>query len=264
MPPDLVLHKRNGHRKSPAQTRTSMGDMLRLVHSVREHTPPPTFALLKFANIVRTENSQRLLEQAAREIDGIQMALSSMLARTEALFARGELADVRQALTAFRSRTDLVAHMMAKLMAAAETRGGERDLVDVNEMLAHTLDSLCVEPAAGVPLTSRFEPGVLWVAGNTRQLGRALGVLIAHVCRVSTGRDQPVVIETARGEAVVRGEGFVRIRVLSENGALPGSVLETIEGAPHAWRGGYHVVPPSGESPEPPSSGSGYQVVPSP
>jgi len=228
MPPDVVLHKRNGHRKPPAEKHTSMGDMLRLVHSVRDHTPQPTFGLLKFASKVRTETPTSLVEQAAHEIDGIQIALLSMLARTEALFARGELADVRRALAAFRSRTDLVAHMMAKLVASAETRGDERDLVDVNEMLERTLDSLRVGPAAGVPLTSRFEPGVHWIAGNTRQLGRALGVLIAQVCRVSAGRDHPVIVETARGEAVVRGEGFVRVRVLSESGALPGPVLETI------------------------------------
>ena len=39
---------------------------------------------------------------------------------------------------------------------------------------------------------------------------------------------------------------------------------ETIDRALDAWRGGYHVVPPSGESTEPPSSGSGYHVIPSP
>ncbi len=39
---------------------------------------------------------------------------------------------------------------------------------------------------------------------------------------------------------------------------------ETIDRAPHGWRDGYHVVPPSGESTEPPSSGGGYHVVPSP
>ncbi len=230
MLPKVVLHKRNGHRHPAAGARTSsLGDMLRLVHSVREPAPKPSVEMVKFANVVRTEKATALLDQTAREIDSLQLALADVLAQTHEVFERGELGEVRATLEAFRAQADLAAHMMGKLVAAAESRAPERRLVNVNDLVAKTLD-LMRPRLAGLAVESHRDPRLSWVVGNARQLQQALTTLLGYASQAALveGRPGTIVVETAREHAVLSGEEVLSIRISNDGLGLTPEALSTI------------------------------------
>lgn len=225
----VVLHKRNGHRHPGGTKSSSLGEMLRLVHSVREPAPQPTVELVKFANVVRTEKATALLDQTAREIDALQLALADVLAQTHEVFARGELADVRVTLEAFRAQADLAAHMMGKLVAAAETRAPERRLVNLNDLVTRTLE-LTRPRLAGVSVDSHRDPRLSWIVGNARQLQQALVTLLGYAGQASLGDGRPgtVVVDTSREHAVLSGEDIVCIRITNDGLGLPPEALSVL------------------------------------
>lgn len=229
MLPRVVLHKRNGHRRAPGTKDLSLGEMMRLVHSVRDHAPKPTFELLKFADVVRSEKATALLEQAARQIDGIQLALSGVLAQTQSVFDRGELADVRAALEAFRAQADLAGRLMAKLVTTAGTRTSERRLVGLNDVLAETLELLGRRLATGVAVTSHLDPELPRIVGNARQLQQVFVAFLSHMWRMAaTPRPGRLVIQTAQGPGVLQGEDVVRVEITGDGPGLSDVVLAVI------------------------------------
>lgn len=229
MLPRVVLHKRNGHHRAPGKKDLSLGEMMRLVHSVRDHAPKPTFELLKFADVVRSEKATALLEQAARQIDGIQLALGAVLAQTQSVFDRGELGDVRATLEAFRAQADLAGRLMAKLVATAGTRTSERRVVGLNDVLTDTLDLLRRRLDAAVTVTSHFDPELPRIVGNARQLQQVFVALLSHMWRmVAAPRPGRLVVQTAHGPGALQGEDVVRVEIVGDGPGLSDTVLATI------------------------------------
>lgn len=227
MLPRVVLHKRNGHRHPPGTKDLSLGEMIRMVHSVRQEAPKPTFELLKFANIVRSEKAGALLDQVSRQIDGLQLALTSVLAQTRTVFDRGELADVRAALEAFRAQADLAGRLMTKLVAAADTRTSERLLLDLNDVLTETLDLVGPRLGAGVRITSHLDPELPRIAGNPRQLQQVFVTLITHAWRTAA-RPGTIAVETSHGQGVLRGEHVVRVRIANDGPGFREEILSQL------------------------------------
>jgi C4-dicarboxylate-specific signal transduction histidine kinase len=224
-----VLHKRNGHRRAPGTKDLSLGEMMRLVHSVRDQAPKPTFDLLKFADVVRSEKASALLEQASRQIDGIQLALGAVLAQTQSVFARGELADVRAALEAFRAQADLAGRLMAKLVATAGTRTTERRVVALNDVLGETLELLQRRLDAGVAVASHLDPELPRIVGNARQLQQVFVALLSHMWRMAAGpRPGQLVVRTAHAPGAVQGEDVVRVEIGGDGPGLSDAVLGTV------------------------------------
>jgi signal transduction histidine kinase len=228
--PKVVLHKRNGHRHAPAPRDRSLGEMIRLVHAGRDVSSKPTFELLKFADIVRSEKSAALVEQAAREIDGLQVALTDVLARTSTVFARGDLGDVRQLLETIQTQADVAARLMAQLVAVADRR--EQRLVNLNELLLVTLATLRLPPGRRVPVARQLDRELPPVAGNARQLQQVLRTLIAQAWRAAAGTaDGVLAIETSHGPGAVRGEAVVRVHVTAGGAGLDPALLASVDPA---------------------------------
>jgi nitrogen-specific signal transduction histidine kinase len=223
MVPKVVLHKKNGHSHAPARAAMSPGELIRLVHSGRQQAVPSS-DLLRFAKVVRTERPAAFLEQVARQIDALQSPLAEVLARTQAAFDRGELADVRESLEALRQQADLAARMMTKLVASAEQRAAERVLVDLNDLSERVVGILRGRRGPGVTVATRWAEGLPPVAGNTRQLEQALLAVVSMVWTAAAARERPgvVTVETSHELGVMRGEGVVRLRVRAEGIGLSG------------------------------------------
>lgn len=202
MLPKIVLHKTNGHSHLPKDNRPSLGAIIREVHTGGEHGRRPTFDLLKFATVVRSEKRATLLEQAVQHVDGLHSALGALLARTEAAFERGELADVRSGLTALRSQAGDATRMFARLLASAETRTATHGLVNVNELVAQAAEHTDADAAA------QLDPGEPFVIGNVARLERAL-VVFAALLRDS----RELTITASQTDGVIRGERVVRLDV---------------------------------------------------
>jgi signal transduction histidine kinase len=212
MLPKIVHHKTNGHSHLPRDARPSLGAILREVHTGGESGRRPTFDLLKFATVVRSERRAALIEEAVRHVDGLHSALSALLARTEAAFERGELADVRSGLSALRAQASDATRMFARLLASAETRTATHGLVNVNELVADAVERAGAD--ADAPVEARLDPGAPWVIGNVARLERALVAFVAAL-------EPEVSITASQVEGVIRGERVVRLDVRGDGAVAP-------------------------------------------
>jgi signal transduction histidine kinase len=214
MLPKIVVHKKNGHHHVPPKHALSVGDILRQVHGGGAHAPKPTYDLLKFATVVRTEKRSTMLEQAVQHVDGLQSGLSGLLARTEAAFARGELHDVRETLEGLRSQAGETTKLFARLLASAETRTSSHGLVAVNELIAHAAER--AGAMVGAPVAAQLDPSAPSIIGNAARLERALVLLAAAL-----GGSRPVSIEAAQVDGVILGEMIVRLTVSGDSPLPP-------------------------------------------
>ncbi len=207
MLPKIVVHKKNGHHHGPkTHAPSSVGDILRQVHSGGAHAPKPTYALLKFATVVRTEKRTTMLEQAVRHVDGLQSGLNGLLARTEAAFARGELHEVRDTLESLRTQAGDATRLFARLLAGAETRTSEHGLVAINDLIAHAAER--AGAVASGPVVAQLDPSAPSVIGNAARLERALVTLATALSGT-----RPVSIEASQVDGVIQGETIVRLTV---------------------------------------------------
>jgi hypothetical protein len=214
MLPKIVLHKKNGHHHPPAKHAHSVGDLLRQVHGGGQGGPKPTYDLLKFATVVRSEKRVAMIEQAVRHVDGLQSGLNGLLARTEAAFARGELSEVRDTLESLRVQAGEATRLFARLLAAAETRRSEHGLVAVNDLIAHAAER--AGAVVGGPVAAQLDPSAPSVVGNAARLERALVTLVAAV-----GGGRPVSIEASQVDGVIQGETIVRLTVTGDSPLPP-------------------------------------------
>ena len=214
MLPKIVVHKKNGHHHPPAKPAPSVGELLRLVHGGAAQEPRPTYDLLKFATVVRSEKKTALLEQAVRHVDGLSSGLSGLLARTEAAFARGEFEDVRSTMAALRGQASEATQLFARLLAGAETRKSEHGLVAVNELIAQAAER--AGAIVGTEIAAQLDPSAPSVIGNAARLERALVTLVGAV-----GGERPVSIEAVQVEGVIQGEMIVRVTVTGDSPLPP-------------------------------------------
>jgi hypothetical protein len=214
MLPKIVLHKTNGHSHLPKDNRPSLGKIMREVHTGGEHGRRPTFDLLKFATVVRSEKRAALLEQAVRHVDGLHSALSALLARTEAAFERGEMAELRAGLSALRSQAGDATRLFARLLASAETRTATHGLVNINELVADAAERAGADGAA--PVAAELDPSAPWVIGNVARLERALVVFAAALAS-----SHEVSIVASQTDGVIRGERVVRVDVRGDGRLAP-------------------------------------------
>jgi hypothetical protein len=214
MLPKIVVHKKNGHHPPPAKHAPSVGDVLRLVHSGGPHGPRPTYDLLKFATVVRSEKRSAMLEQAVRHVDGLQSGLNGLLARTEAAFARGELHDVRETLESMRTQAGEATRLFARLLASAETRTSRHGLVAVNELVADAAER--AGAVVGAAIGAQLDPSAPSVIGNAARLERALVTLVSAV-----GGSRPVAIEVSQVDGAILGEMVVRLTVTGDSPLPP-------------------------------------------
>jgi hypothetical protein len=214
MLPKIVVHKKNGHHHAPAKHAPSVGEILRRVHGGGLHAVKPTYDLLKFATVVRTEKRAALLEQAVRHVDGLHSGLSTLLARTEAAFDRGELGDVRETLESLRSQAGEATRLFARLLAGAETRTSSHGLVAVNDIIAHAAER--AGAVVGTPVAAQLDPSAPAVIGNSARLERAL-VTFAGALK----GDRPVSMEASQVNGVIHGEMIVRVTVSGDRPLPP-------------------------------------------
>ncbi len=215
MLPKIVVHKKNGHHHPPAKPAPSVGELLRLVHGgAAAQEPRPTYELLKFTSVVRTEKRTALLEQAVRHVDGLSAGLSGLLARTEAAFANGELPEIRATLEALRSQAGDATRLFARLLASAETRKSEHGLVAVNDLIAHAAER--AGAMVGAAVATQLDPSAPAVIGNSVRLERALVTLVAAV-----NGERPLSIECAQVDGVIQGELIVRLTVSGDSPLPP-------------------------------------------
>jgi ADP-ribose pyrophosphatase YjhB (NUDIX family) len=211
--PKIVLHKKNGHSHAPAAPHASLGAILREVHAGGEHAPRPTFDLLKFATVVRSEKRAALLEQSVHQVDGLASALTGLLARTEEALSRGELGEVRAMLEARRAPADGATRLFARLLASAETRTSAHGLVNVNHLVADAVARARAQATGAV--VASLDPAAPAVFGTARRLEHALVTFVAALA--SSGA---VAVAAAQVDGVIRGEKVVRLEV-SGDGSLP-------------------------------------------
>jgi hypothetical protein len=214
MLPKIVLHKKNGHHHPPAKHVPSVGELMRQVHGRGPQAHRPTYDLLKFATAVRSEKRMGLLEQAVRHVDGLHSGLNALLARTEAAFARGELAEVRQTLESLRTQAGDATRLFARLLAGAETRRSEHGLVAINDLVAQA--AARAGAMVGGPVAAELDPSAPSVVGNAARLERALVTLVAAV-----GGSRPVSIEAAQVDGVIQGETVVRLTITGDSPLPP-------------------------------------------
>jgi hypothetical protein len=247
MLPKTLLHKRNGHARPPRKD-LSPGDMLRLVHGAHAETPRLTSDLMRFVHLVRTEKAAALLAEAAREVDGLQSALGVALAETEAAFARGEIADVRSLLDAFRHEADAVTRTVTKLVATAFARASERQVVDLNDVVARVVGLLHYRLGDQVSIRHRAEPALPPVAANPVELERMLLAIAGTIAATEPGAPSAatLTIDTVRVPGALRGEDGVRIRILVTGAEVDERAAEALAQATEIARdhGGVLMVAP--------------------
>ena len=214
MLPKIVVHKKNGHHHAPKKHAPSLGDVLRQVHGGGLHAVKPTYSLLKFATVVRTEKRTSLLEEAVRHADGVQSGLNAILARTESAFERGELSEVRETLEALRSQAGEATRLFARLLAGAETRTSTHGLVEINDLVARAAER--AGAIVGGPVATRLDPSLPAVIGNAPRLERAIVTFAAVL-----GGSRPVSIDAAQVEGVIVGETLVRVTVSGDSPLPP-------------------------------------------
>lgn len=223
MVPTIVKHKRNGHRAAPPATE-SLGAILRMVHSVREQSPTPSYELLRFQNVVRSEHVDALVTQAAREVDALHAALAPVLARTGDAFARGEMVDVRDDLLRLRERADLAARMMNRLVAETAGPAAGRQLLRPATIVAGTLDRLGRGPRP-IPVAARIEPDLPWLAAHPRQLEYALTTIVG---RIAADSKDPVALHLGRGPVGATGTPVVLVTVVRSGPPLPADAVAAL------------------------------------
>jgi hypothetical protein len=211
MLPKTVLHKRNGHAHHP-KPHAAPADMLRLVHGARDEGFRLTPDLLKFAHLVRTERLATLFAQAARDIDGVSVALGEALAETDAALAAGDLSDVRALFDGFRAEAQAVQDTVARLVATASSRAAEFQVVDVNEIVARAVGLLRYRLGDRVQVLYVAEARLPPVAASATDLERVLVTLVSEAAaRAREGVAPAVTIETARTGGALHGEAGVRL-----------------------------------------------------
>src|SRR5262245_3444669 len=147
MLPKSVTHKKNGHARPPAIPAASSADMLRRVHSLRDHTTPRIGPdLLRFAHLIRTERSGLLFAQAAHEVDSLRSALAEAVTRTTGRLEHGELADVRRMLERLREDAEGVARLVGMLAAAVEVDADERRVLNLDDLIDRALTLPALRP----------------------------------------------------------------------------------------------------------------------
>jgi signal transduction histidine kinase len=184
------------------------------VHGGAAQEPRPTYDLLKFASVVRSEKRTALLEQAVRHVDGLSSGLSGLLARTEAAFARGELPEIRATLESLRSQAGEATRLFARLLASAETRKSEHGLVAVNDLIAQAAER--AGAMVGAAVATQLDPSAPSVIGNSARLERALVTLVAAV-----NGERPLSIECCQVDGVIQGEVIVRLTVTGDSPLPP-------------------------------------------
>lgn len=222
-----VLHKKNGHRRAPATVAPSPGEVLRLVHAVRDPAPRASFELLRFAYTVRSEHVTALVEQAAHRVDALAAGLDAALARTRQAFARGELADVRALLEGLRAHAERTGQVVADLAAAVATAGPPppRSL-GLNDLLRRAAAAAAEEALAGLEVTQALDGGRPRVPGDARRLERALVTLLAEVGRAT---DRPGRLSIASSVAAgPAGRRLVRVEIAGSGPGFGPAVLETV------------------------------------
>ena len=213
MLPKIVLHKKNGHSHPPSAEAPSLGDIIRQAHGAGDRPTPPTYGVLKFATVVRSEKRSALIEEALHRVDGVHAGLNGLIARTEAAFARGDLGDVQETLEALRAQAGEATQLFARLLASAETRTTGHGLVAVNQLVADVAERARGTVAA--PLSINFDGAAPSILGNARRLERALMTFVAAL-----GGGPEVAMAVSQDGGVIRGETIVRL-VISGGAPLP-------------------------------------------
>ena len=170
MLPRVVLHKRNGHSHPPAKPEVTPSHVMLLVHSPRTADDSLPRDLLRFAALVRSEKPSALVEQASYQIDGLRLSISEVLARTQAAFDRGEMADIREALESARAQVDAAAALVRALLGSLPTDDAARVAVDLPDLLVQTVETLRPRLEGGLALVTRVEPGGPRLLGSPPQL----------------------------------------------------------------------------------------------
>jgi signal transduction histidine kinase len=233
MLPKVVLHKKNGHSHVPAKKGLSAGEMLRLVHSGRRPAVKPAAELLQFANVVRTEKTSALEEQVRHSIDGLEASLGDAVMRTEQAFARGELSDVHEHLEALRSQADQAARLVTDFVNAARTRGADRRVTNLNDLVTQTAMRLRSRLPGDVTFQFQLDSSLPAIVGNAGQLEQALAAVIAYAVNAMAASGQGAVMaETSQGPVAFQGERTVRLRILDEGPGLSADMMERLFTAP--------------------------------
>jgi len=238
MLPKVVHHKQNGHTAGPPAKQTG-GDVIRAVHSVPSPAPPLTAPLLRFASIVSSERAAALLADVSRRVDGVDMALTTALAKTHAALEHGDLADVRAQLDALRAHVERTARLVNRLIGAAEQDANATrvTLVDVNALLVAALEERRTRADESVAVVARLAPGLPSVAGQPAALLKAVRDALAHVDALDARRAKTFTVETVAVTPALLGEPIVRIRLSSEAGVATGSTqAERVTGLVDAAR----------------------------
>ena len=193
-------HKKNGPHRPPAPPAVN-AETIRLVHSVRDHTPRTEPALLRYAHVLGAERPATLFVQAARELDGLRSAIGHVLATID----EGQLPEMRRTLERLREEADGVGRLVGRMTAAVEPIATERRVVHMQDIVDLAVSAL----PASVAVTRTVERDVPPVAGHSQRLKEMLLALLS-------GADGPgsVTIETAAREAAIHGEWIVRPRLV--------------------------------------------------
>jgi signal transduction histidine kinase len=228
MLPKVVLHKKNGHSHVPAKKGLSAGELLRLVHSGRRPAARPAVELLQFATVVRTEKASALEEQVRHSVDGLRTSLTDAVARTEQAFARGELSDVRDRLEALRSQAEQTARLVTDFVNAARTRGSDRRVTNLNELVTQTAMRLRPRLPDTVTFQFHLDTSLPGIVGNARQLEQALAALLVDAANGMAASRGAITAETSHGPVVFEGERTVRLQILGQGPGLPPEVLQRL------------------------------------
>jgi signal transduction histidine kinase len=223
MLPKVVLHKRNGHQRSPGTRDLSPAEMLCLVHSIREDAPPPTYDLLKFAGVVRSEHVASFVEQAMTEIDGLRSSLAESLARTRVAFGDGEMTDVRADLDALKARAARAERVLRNLVSVLDAEpGANPTLVDLDALVEATLALDRFHDDPEVHVERHVGERLPLVVGNRVMLERVLAIVVGAAWTAAGlgGAPATVAVETSQ-ESVMRGEAVVRLRVTARGSLEP-------------------------------------------
>jgi signal transduction histidine kinase len=221
MLPKTVLHKKNGHAH-PSGNALSAADMLRRVHSAHADADPVTADMLRFAHVVAKETPARLLTEAVRKVDALRLGLNTVLATTDEALVRGELADVRTLLDAFRAEADMITRTVTSLVGTAAARAAERHVIDVNEVIARVLGVLRYQLGTGVTVTQHADPALPAVAAQAIELERVVMALVSSAWPAASGAPcGSVTVETCRVPGPVHGEAIASVRIAVDGEALP-------------------------------------------
>jgi hypothetical protein len=245
MLPKTVLHKKNGHAH-PSGNALSAGDMLRRVHSAHTDTDPVTTDMLRFVHVAAKETPARLLTEAVRKVDALRLGLNTVLATTDAALGRGELADVRALLDAFRTEADMITRTVTSLVGTAAAGAADRHVVDVNEAIARVLGVLRYQLGAGVTLTQHADPSLPAVAAQAIDIERAVLALVSSAWPSASGAPcGSVTVETCRIPGPVRGEAIASVRIAVDGEALPApsdTVLALATDVAREHGGAFHMT----------------------